>query len=453
MSSIRVAIIGGGLGGLATAYYLQQLAPGKCDVTIFEAGSRLGGKILTQTFTKAHILHEAGAAELYDYSQLGPDPLRELIEEMGLRTNPLQGPTVILGDHLLSSEADIARAFGDSTLNALREFTARARSFISPELYYESDWEEDNDDPLAKESFRELLKTVKDPIARKYIEVAVHSDLATEPERTNAVYGLQNYLMNEPDYMRLYTIVGGIESLPREVAKRVSARILLNHSITRVERLPNEMYQVTSRQRGELRSEEFDFVVVALPNNWIPMIEWGGERLADAMQRHHKHYDYPAHYLRASILFEKPFWREHVSGAYFMHDAFGGCCIYDESSRNGGNSEYGVLGWLVAGEAAVNLNNLPDDEIIAQVLDSLPKTLRSGRELFLEGRIYRWIGSVNGLPAGFPMLDPEMRHCPEPQDHPWLFTVGDYLFDSTLNGVLDSADFVAEWILEELSEM
>jgi hypothetical protein len=30
--------------------------------------------------------------------------------------------------------------------------------------------------------------------------------------------------------------------------------------------------------------------------------------------------------------------------------------------------------------------------------------------------------------------------------------VGDYLFDSTLNGLLDSADTVVEWILEELEE-
>ena len=33
-----------------------------------------------------------------------------------------------------------------------------------------------------------------------------------------------------------------------------------------------------------------------------------------------------------------------------------------------------------------------------------------------------------------------------------LFVVGDYLFDSTLNGVLDSADCVAEWITEEAAE-
>jgi hypothetical protein len=42
----------------------------------------------------------------------------------------------------------------------------------------------------------------------------------------------------------------------------------------------------------------------------------------------------PAHYLRVTIAFERPFWRERVKGAYFMSDAFGGCCIYDEGGRH-----------------------------------------------------------------------------------------------------------------------
>jgi len=62
-----------------------------------------------------------------------------------------------------------------------------------------------------KQTFAELLAAVPDEVARKYIEAAVHSDLATEPHRTSASYGLQNYLMNEPGYMSLYTIDGGIE--------------------------------------------------------------------------------------------------------------------------------------------------------------------------------------------------------------------------------------------------
>ncbi|HYV36685.1 MAG TPA: hypothetical protein VE988_13340 [Gemmataceae bacterium] len=86
------------------------------------------------------------------------------------------------------------------------------------------------------------------------------------------------------------------------------------------------------------------------------------------------------------------------------------------------------------------------------MLDALPSQLSHGRDLFVEGRVHRWIGAVNGLPAGVPARNLDARHQPEPTRHPNLFVVGDYLFDSTLNGVLDSADYVAQWLVEKMED-
>jgi monoamine oxidase len=451
MNPVRVAIVGGGPGGLMTAYLLEQKTHFPCAITLFEASNRLGGKIVTRQFNTVPVAYEAGAAELYDYSELGPDPLRELIAAFGLLTRPMAGKTVVLRDRILKTKADIRREFGDETYKALRRFKRRARSLLSPAEYYEAGWKGDNEDPLSGHSFRTLLARIPDEAARRYIHVLVHSDLATEPYQTNASYGLQNYLMNEPDYLRLYTIDGGLERLPQELARRITARVLLNQPVVRVERTSQDDYRVFSRRRGEILSSVFDFVVVALPNNCVPAIEWGGEVLANAMHKHHAYYDYPAHYLRVSILFAKSFWRGQIAESYFILDAFGGCCVYDESSRNA-DGPYGVLGWLLAGEAALTMSNWEDAVLIEQMLDSLPRSLRHGRECFLEGRVHRWVGTVNGLPGGCPAREPESRHLPEPVQHPRLFVVGDYLFDSTVNGVLDSADVVTEWIVEEIEE-
>jgi protoporphyrinogen oxidase len=47
----RVAIVGGGPGGLLTAYLLKEQCSNLCEVTLFEAGPRLGGKVRTEQFT------------------------------------------------------------------------------------------------------------------------------------------------------------------------------------------------------------------------------------------------------------------------------------------------------------------------------------------------------------------------------------------------------------------
>jgi monoamine oxidase len=448
----RIAILGGGPGGLTTAYLLQKRLTLPCEVVLYEASARLGGKVMTRRFERIPATYEAGAAELYDYSQLGPDPLREMVAEFGLKTFPMQGGAVYLQDKQIANLADFRKHFGPKSASALEAFNRRAKSLCSPSEYYESDWKADNNDPMSKQSFEDLLQSIPDPAACQYVRVAVHSDLATETHHTSAMYGLQNYLMDEPNYMRLYGIEGGIERLTQELAARLRCETRLEQPVLRVARNDRKGYAVTSRYRDERRVEDFDFVVAALPNPWLGMIDWQGPQLAEAIRKHHQHYDYPAHYLRVSLLFDRPFWRSKVSGSYFMIDAFGGCCLYDESSRCS-DATHGVLGWLLGGEAAATMSNLSDSELIAAMIESLPTELRAECPPVLEGRVHRWVGSVNGLPGGRPMREPDSRHQPEPIEHGDLFVVGDYLFDSTINGVVDSADTVAEWLIEELQDM
>jgi SAM-dependent methyltransferase len=128
-----------------------------------------------------------------------------------------------------------------------------------------------------------------------------------------------------------------------------------------------------------------------------------------------------------------------------MLDAFGGCCVYDESARHDAG-EYGVLSWLIAGADALSLGNFDDQTVTGKVLDSLPEPLRADAlSSFLEAKVHRWMASVNAQPGGIPVRDTRSSHMPEPNGHPGLFVVGDYLFDSTLNGVLDSADFATDF--------
>lgn len=449
----RVAILGGGPGGLMTAYQLQQHCSVPVDVTIYEAGGRLGGKVQTTHFKTAPVAYEAGAAELYDYSVQGPDPLRELVEDLGLAVQPMRGASVILNEQVLDDLEDVARVCGPATRRALQDFDERAKGWMGPEEYYDADWRELRDDPMSGKTFEDELNLVPDAAARHFLRTLVHSDLATEPHKTSAAYGLQNYLMNDDRYMRLYTIDGGIQQLVLRLADELEAHVRLREPVLRVETLADGRVRIVSRMLDAAtgapeHSDDFDYVVAALPNHYLPTITWKDDTLSQAIRRHYVRYDYPAHYLRVSVLFREVFWRDVLKDSYFMLDAFGGCCLYDESARNG-CEDYGALGWLLAGDAALTYGNFSDEELVRQVLDSLPASLQGGQELFMEGRVHRWMGSVNGMPGGAVAASMDDRHMPDATRRNVL-VVGDYLFDSTLNGVLDSADYVAKHLAERL---
>jgi hypothetical protein len=108
-----------------------------------------------------------------------------------------------------------------------------------------------------------------------------------------------------------------------------------------------------------------------------------------------------------------------------------------------------VLGWLLGGAAAEEWAGRDDDALVAAAIDSLPAWLGDARPHLLETRVHRWTGAVSALPGGWRSPGIDRRHQPDPAGHPHLLVVGDYLYDSTLNGVLDSAEHVAGWLAAE----
>jgi hypothetical protein len=179
-------------------HLLERFPLGLFDVTLFEATARLGGKILTQRFDTIPAIYEAGVAELYDYSNIGLDPLKTLVQELGLKTIPMHGYAVVLGDEILRSEHDFRRRFGLPSFRALNEFHKTCTALCSSSDYYEGHVAVDRQHPWAHRTFREVLDKIPDENARRYVEAAVRSDTATEPHLTSALNGLKNVLMDDP---------------------------------------------------------------------------------------------------------------------------------------------------------------------------------------------------------------------------------------------------------------
>jgi phytoene dehydrogenase-like protein len=228
---MRVAIVGGGPGGLLTSYLLQGRTSTPIRIKLFEASDRLGGKLFTAQFDSAPVQYEAGTAELYGYAHIGCDPLFNLIQGLGLGTINLYSKTVVIDGEILDGPESIGRHLGTKALYAIQNFHSEARRRVRPLDYYNSGWPDENRNPLVRKSFRSLLAKVPSLAARHYLEVAVHSDLATDPARTHALYGLHNVLLEHDDYVRLYAIEGGMESLTGAVTKKLTAHLALSHRL------------------------------------------------------------------------------------------------------------------------------------------------------------------------------------------------------------------------------
>ena len=265
---------------------------------------------------------------------------------------------------------------------------------------------DDNHHPWASRTCAEILDEVPDPIARRYLEITAHSDMATEPHLTNGLIGLRNFLKSVAGYGAQYSIEGGMEMLPRALASSlVRTDVVLDTPAVEVSVARHDRYILTTRRARQVARHEFDAVVIALPYQRLPEMTWAGERLRRAMAAHVAHYDWPGHYLRVSILFDRPFWRHRLTGSWVMLDAFGGCCVYADPPAHSA-ATHGVLGWLLAGSEALSSCNSDDRTLIARVLESLPDDLYvEARRRMIEGKVHRWAGAVSGQPGGCPLRD------------------------------------------------
>jgi monoamine oxidase/SAM-dependent methyltransferase len=449
---VEIGIVGGGPGGLMAARFFAEKCPGLATISVLEASARFGGKLVTRRFAQSQAPYPAGVAEIYDYTALGPDPLAKLIKDLGLASTPMGSRTFVFGERVLPDMAAFEAAFGAATRREIEDFQRLCAATISPGQYYEGRTDTPELRALAKMNGLELIERhVRDDHARRFLRAAAHSDIAAPLHLTNALNAMRNMLMDVDGYIELRAIDGGVQrladALVEDLQARQAAELVTGFAAAKIGRTAEGRYRVTA---SDARAREFDILVVALPLAALAVLEWEGKTLDAAMARHIRHFDRPGHYVRVSVRFERAFWRDHIAADWWISDAFGGCCVYDDSGR-AGKSDAAVLGWLIAGNAALAMANLDDADIVAQALASLPPALREGAALQREAAVHRWLSSVNAVPGGLVERDLFANHVPEPTAHPALYMVGDYLFDSTINAVLDSADAASDLALDALA--
>ena len=89
------------------------------------------------------------------------------------------------------------------------------------------------------------LDTVDDPVARRYLRVTAHADLATEPHLTNGLNGLKNFVMDMPGYVAYCAIDGGMGRLAHRLAANIpDTAIQCGARVVRIEATPDGGFRI-----------------------------------------------------------------------------------------------------------------------------------------------------------------------------------------------------------------
>lgn len=319
VSSPKIAIVGAGVSGLATAWYLQKLLP-SAIVSLFEASDRIGGVI--QTVHTAPFLIEQGAD---NFATLMPDAI-QLVEEMGLR------------DEFIAPKPDhrIAQVVRDgkvipipngfslmqptrfSSVMKTKALTLQGKLRMAGEYFVqrrESEQDESVESFAIRRLGRECFERLVEPIvggiftARSEtlsMQAAMPQFVAMEREHGGLIRGALANRKNQERadrsarqatgarYDQFLAPKQGMSWWLNTLASRLNAQIYLNYPIQKIESTQDQRWVLSAGTRpsaggpspGPETTEPFDALVVALPSHRsAALLQRSKPKLANLLER------------------------------------------------------------------------------------------------------------------------------------------------------------------------
>ncbi|MGQ9793320.1 MAG: protoporphyrinogen oxidase [Anaerolineae bacterium] len=255
----HVVIIGGGITGLATAYYLQKYAPHYVTYSLLESDSRWGGKIITENISGFTI--EGGPDSFLTQKPAALNLCRELgLEDHLLGTNETQRKVYVLINGRLRPLTDGVMLviptrftpFVTSSLISLPGKLRMALDLVIPQR------RQDGDESLAsfirRRLGREALEKIAEPLMsgihvcdaeRQSLAATFPRFMELERVHRSLIKGMliqkrQMVRRASPSLPPFMTLRGGLEELVTALCTRLRGDMRLNSPVVRLELVDND---------------------------------------------------------------------------------------------------------------------------------------------------------------------------------------------------------------------
>lgn len=444
--SVDVAVVGGGLSGLAAAWSLS--AAGR-EVVVLEARERVGGRLLNVR------LAEGVTAELGG-QWVGSDHRRvqRLAAGLGIELFPQH----TAGRNLLDVAGRRRRYRGTIPRLGPRAlwdvFVARRRiDRLAKQVGAEAPWGAERAEELDGLTIAEWCeRNLRSPIARDLVGLAGRTVWGAGPEELSMLHvlfyvaaaGGFDKLVDTEGGAQQDRLDGGAQLLPLGLAERLGERVRLDAAVRRVEQRDGAV-----RVYADGLDVEAEHAVLALPPALAARIQFdpplsGQRRLLGKSML-------PGKVIKCLALYETPFWREDGLSGEAVTDAGPVTLTFDSSPRDG---SAGVLLGFVGGPEAVAAAAQAPEERRAAVLACFerlfgPRAARPLRYAEQDWAAERWSGggpTSNFGPGGWSRCGPELRE-PAGNVH-WAGTETATVWSGYMEGALQAAERVAAELLE-----
>lgn len=419
---MRVVVVGAGLTGLYAARLLERAG---CQVHIWEARGRIGGRI--QTVFEGPSRYDAGG----EFIDSDHRRFLALAEELQITLEPSGASRRywFQGEFCTSEDLDAG------VRKSNEKFEARASELLRYGVE-------------ADQSLADLIdESAVSERGNWYLTAVYRSDEGEEPAKVGLDGWLHTYSLyqdREGGELSAYRVAGGMGVVTAQLFNSLrQTQVELNTVLNTVSQQEGKIALLAS-QGGDLVGIECDHVVLTLPVSVLPHIVFDGCVPVEQMDAFRA--CGLSRTIKVCLTFELPWWEE---------EGWSGQALFDGPLQQcwpGSREGLPVLTFYICGDDASFWREQSDP--VQGVLDELCHLHPKARSSFVEGRLFDWIGDdfarggFSYLPPGFTLRQRELLRESSGSVHFAGEHTGTWM--GFFEGCLESAERVVKEIINDM---